>query len=107
MKWYAALITILSGQTLSPALDLDPTHYRLVRRILVIAPATLAESVTVLVSTDNVTYGTLQSGGSDITFPAGKATQINGFQCRYIKFQAGGAVAADRTFDLTITAEET
>ena len=105
MNYENVSLTIVSGQTLSPALDLDTYGKRYVRRLLVLAPATLPETVTLAVSVDDVTYATLQSGAADIIFPATKATQINGFQVRYIKMQAGGAVAADRTFSLTITAE--
>lgn len=105
MLWHETTLTIASGQTLSPALDLTSYGTRYVRRVLLIAPATLPESVTVLVSTDDSTYATLQSGAADIVLPAGKATQINGFQTKWLKLQAGGAAGADRTFILTIASE--
>ncbi len=105
MNGFTATITIASGQTLSAALDLDTYGVRYIRRLLVLAPATLPESVTLSVSMDNSTYFTLQSGAADIVFPAGKATQVNGFLCRYIKMLAGGAVASDRLFTLSIAAE--
>jgi len=105
MLWHTTTLTIANGQTLSSALDLNTYGTRYVRRVLVLAPATLPESVTLRVSMDDSTYFTLQSGGSDITFPADKATQINGFQCRYVKLLAGVAVAADRVFTLTLAAE--
>jgi len=106
MRWEQTSLTITSGGTLTPALDLDANygpHY--VRRVLILAPATLPETVTVLVSIDDVTYVTLQSGATDIAVPQGKGTQINGFQCRYLKLQASGAVGANRVFGLTIVAE--
>lgn len=105
MNYYSTSLTILSGQTLSASLDLNIYGRHYVRRVLVIAPATLPEVVNPLVSMDDSTYATLQSGGDDIIFPAGKATQINGFQVQYIKLLAGGAVGADRNFTLTVAME--
>jgi hypothetical protein len=106
MRWEQTTLTITNGSTLSPAIDLDANYGpRYVRRVLILAPTSLPETITVLVSLDNTTYVTLQSGGSDITIPQGKGTQINGFQARYLKLQAGSAVGADRVFGLTITAE--
>lgn len=105
MNYFAASVTIVSGQSVSAAFDLNAMGVSYVRRVLILAPGTLPEVVNLLVSLDNSTYAVLQSGGDDITFPAAKATQINGFQVRYIKFQADGAVGADRVFTLSISSE--
>ena len=106
MNYAITTVTILSGGTASAEVDLDTFNaVKYVRRVLIQSPSTLPESVTMQVSVDGTNFATLQSGAADITFPAAKATQINGFMVQKFKLVAGGAVAADRVFQVSIAAE--
>ena len=105
MNYIATTLTITSGQTESPEVTLNSYGERYVRRVAVQSPSTLPETVTMSVSIDGSAFATLQSGGSDITFPASKVTQINGFMVTKLKLVAGAAVGANRAFLISIAAE--
>lgn len=91
-------VTISSGQTASSAVAAG-TGYKRAKYLVIGAPATLPEVITVTISLDDgVTYHTLQSGGSDIVIGAGKAVVILAQGWTHMKINAGGAVGGDRTF---------
>lgn len=99
--WKSTTLTIANGQTESPALDLQAVFPAGKLSLLIIAPATLPETVTPRVSgTTAGTHHALQSGGSDITLPAAKSTTIDPLVAGSLKLVAGGAVAADRAFEI-------
>jgi hypothetical protein len=71
--------------------------------VLILCPATLPETVTILVSADGgTTYPyTLQNGnGSDITLAAGKAIPITVPMGMLWRLHSGVAVAAQRDFNI-------
>lgn len=92
-------LVILSGATSSRVVDAEAESAD-AAAIMIYGPVTLAESVVIAVSYDNVTFVTLHDGTADIASPlAGKARQYTELQgAKYWKLLAGGAVAADRTF---------
>lgn len=101
MSFKLTTLTILSGQTESAELDLAGTNIRGPIGLLIVSPATLAETVHLVISTTLAgNFGRLQSGGADVVLAAGKATQFSFVTGRVIKLKATGAVAADRTFNL-------
>lgn len=68
----------------------------------IIAPAALTGTITVEVSTDNSTFGTLQSPpGTDINIAAGKSIVLDEVYVRYVRLKSSGAEGADRTFQVT------
>ena len=70
--------------------------------IVIFAPATLTGTVTVEVSdVPGGTFVPLQSGGADVTLPAGKATTITEVGFPAMRFKSGSAEAAARTFILS------
>lgn len=105
MRYSVTTLQIDSGQTLSSVVDLDQFNAFQSHQVLILSPAALPETVTLQVSLDGATYVDLQSGGTDVTLPVGKGTQINNFIARYMRLSAGGAVAANRTFSLSISAD--
>lgn len=67
--------------------------------LLIDAPPALTGTVKLMVcDTATGTFIPLQSGGSDITVPAGKSTPISPFTARFLKLVSGGAEGADRDF---------
>jgi hypothetical protein len=71
--------------------------------LTIYAPAVLAETVTIQVSKDGVTFAALHTGVADVITPlAGKArvyTELSAVM--YFRLVAGVAVAADRTFQVS------
>lgn len=100
MPAYFATLTIPSGQTVSNAADLDDGVP--LAALSIQAPATLPETVTLAASHDGTTYGDVQSAGSDVTLPAGKVTTLTAIPYNKVRLRAGGAVAADRVFVVTL-----
>ncbi len=100
MGWRKTTLTILNGATESDVLDLTERSARPKADIFFFAPATLPETVTVQVAPDpGGTFIPLQSGGSNYTLPAAKATYIT-FVCGAVKLVAGGPVGGDRVFTI-------
>lgn len=98
-------LTILAGQTDSGLLSALLTEGQ--RKVLfgsavdivVFAPAALTGTVNPQFSpSEGGTMETLQSGGSDVTLPAAKATSIGNFSARDMRIHSGSAEAADRAF---------
>lgn len=101
MDFRNTTLTILSGQTDSELLDSKAANMRGPIGVLVISPASLPETVNVVVSrTLTGQFGVLQSGGADIVLAAGKAVQLSFVTPRAIKLRATSTVAGDRVFDL-------
>lgn len=71
--------------------------------LTIYTPAALTGTISVEVEpTDTGTnFVTLQSGGTDVTLPAGKATVINPIPFRQIRVTSNAAEGAARTFTLT------
>ena len=69
----------------------------------IIAPATLtASQVTVQVAASSGgTFGTLQSGGSDVVLAAGKSLIITPLPYRWLQLASSAGEAASRTFVVT------
>ncbi len=86
-------LTIASGETESAALHVGGRN-----TIVIGAPATLPETVTLHTSLDGTTYQEHQSNGIDITIGAGKNVSVHPLTVHSIKLVAGGAVAAARAF---------
>lgn len=100
---YNTTLTIASGQTESPALDLQALAARQPLMINILAPATLPESVNLRIApTAGGVYRTQQSDGVDIALAQSKATMVTQIVAGGMKLVAGGAVAANRTFDIII-----
>lgn len=101
-------LTIANGQTLSN--ELKGTEGKVALGTLtdatIFAPATLPETVTVLVAPTDVPAGgdylALQVAGADVTVPANKAKQVaSGLGgAKALRLSAGVGVAADRVFQL-------
>lgn len=110
MGYRDTTLTIANGGTLSEELSLQPNGARRRVTLLIISPNTLAESVTVrvrrVVAAGTTLAGTLQSGGTDIVLPAGKATLIDPLTAASIQLVAGGAVGAERVFQVLGAAME-
>lgn len=103
-------LTIANGQTLSN--ELKGTEGRVALGALsdatIYAPGTLPETVTVQVAPTDTPAGgdylALQVAGADVTVPAAKAKQIaSGLGgAKALRLSAGGAVGADRIFQLVM-----
>lgn len=97
-------LTIPAGGTASPALStlqFSRAGVGSAVGILIAAPATLPESVSVQVlPAGSSEWRVLQSGGVDVTVAAGKAIVLSPAPFNDIRLLAGAAVAADRTFDV-------
>lgn len=76
------------------------------------APGTLTGTITIQASPDvpedvggptaaNATWGTMQSGGTDITIAASKVLTITDITFRRLRMISGSAEGADRTFKIT------
>ncbi len=98
--WRNSTLTVLSGQTDSPILDLTEAKARYGVHLTIIAPGTLPEATTLQVTDGpaGTTFGTLQSGGSDITIAAAKAVVVGKVVAGGIRIHLGGAAAANRAF---------
>ena len=104
--WLKSTITIASGQTLSPEFDLQSVFPSAKLMLTFFPPGTLPEAITVHVSPAlGGTYVPLQSGGSNYTVPAGKATQVP-VVAGGLKLSAGSAVGADRVFTVMAARSE-
>jgi hypothetical protein len=94
-------VTILSGATVSQEVDLTAEGSRHFVGLMLTAPGTLPETVTVQTATKvGGVYGNFQSAGVDVTIGAGKSVQITDLVAGGLKLVAGGAVAADRVFQI-------
>ena len=95
------LITIASGQTKSSAYALTDRNAMGPVALLIIAPETLPETVTVCCPRiGGTTEAKIQDGGTDLVIAADEAIQIIEITARSIILVAGGAVAADRVFEV-------
>lgn len=96
-------MTIANGTSTSD-ITIDFTKvFRRVRSIVIYAPATLPETVTVEVAeNDSGTFKPLQSNGTDVTLTAGKATPITNIGFGSMKLvSTSGNVAVDRVFTIS------
>ena len=92
-------LTIASAATESDVLDLAGLGARSIWGLNIISPTTLPDTVKIHVSDIPAgTFQVLQSGGTDITIPAGKSTQLDLLTIGALKLVAGSAVGADRDF---------
>ena len=92
-------LTIPNGLSTSNALkDFDDAF-----GIAIYSPATLSGTVSVQVepTSSGTSFVTLQSGGSDVTLPAGKATILNPVPWKQMRLVSGAAEGADRSFAVT------
>lgn len=97
---------ILNGETESNAVHgCDDAE-----ALTVIAPVTVSGTITIQVSSDppssdggttSPTFRTLQSGGSDITLPAGKGLTITDISFRQLKMVSSTGEGAARTFKIS------
>jgi len=83
--------------------------------LVIYAPAALTGTVTLQVAPDReaserdqsgaaaaaIVWATMQSGGSDITIPAGKALTLTDIGFRQMRLVSGSAEGADRTFKVS------
>jgi hypothetical protein len=98
-------LTIANTQTTSPAVSLSAIGTIRLLALSITAPAVMAETVNIEISTDDaVTFARLQSGGADIALVAAKAIQLTELVATHLRLVAGAAVAADRVFKIIGTA---
>lgn len=73
--------------------------------LTIFSPATLTGTITVEVepSSTGTTFVALQSGGSDVTIPAGKATVLNKVGWRQMRLTSGASEGQTDTFKVTKT----
>ncbi len=100
--WSRYTATILSGQTLSASVSVDGLGHQTVKDLIFFSPGTLPEGVTIEISLLGTDFSTLQSGGVDISLPAGKATQIFGLSLGHFRLKADAGVGADRAFEIGV-----
>lgn len=93
-------LTIPSGQALSNEQHMNEDGYRGPLTITVIAPVTLAETVTLQICGPLLNFVDQQSNGADITFPAGKATTVIIANATLIRLKANTGVGGDRAFEV-------
>lgn len=104
--WLKSTITIANGQTDSPEFDLQSVFPCSKLTLTFFPPGTLPESVTVKVAPVlGGTYVPLQSGGSNYTVPAAKASMVP-VVAAGLKLSAGSAVGADRVFTVMAARSE-
>lgn len=99
-------VTIASGQTDSNAIGgMDDAE-----ALTIYAPGTLTGTITIQVAPDRqvseggsavTTWYTKQSGGADITIPAGKSVTLTDIGFRQLRLHSTSAEGANRTFKLT------
>lgn len=104
-------ILIASGTTTSAAIG----GFDDAEALVIYAPAALTGTVTLQVAPDRqaserdqslaaapaVVWSTMQSGGSDITIPAGKALTLTDIGFRQMRLVSGSSEGADRTFKVS------
>ena len=92
-------MTITGGGTTSNAVGLIDDSWGLT----IYSPATITNTITVEVepTSTGTNFVTLQSGGTDVTIPAGKATVLNPIPFRQIRVKAAGAEGQQDVFTLT------
>jgi hypothetical protein len=101
-----ATLTIPNGALVSNAVSAQ--QFQGAKSLMIAAPATLPETVTlqsgdfdVQAGTPTVAYGAVQSPpGTDITVGATKRVVLTATPYPNIRLSAGGAVGADRVFQL-------
>lgn len=71
--------------------------------LTIYSPAALTGSITVETepTSTGTNFVTLQSGGSDVTIPAGKATVLNKVGWRQMRLVSAASEGATRTFAVT------
>lgn len=100
MPWRRSTLTILDGQTDSDVLDLTEKFARGSADLGILAPAS-GQTVTVHVAPDpGGTFAPLQSGGSNITIPDSKWTQLVGLAAGALKLVAGVAVSGNQVYTI-------
>lgn len=90
------VLTIPNGNTVSNEVEIGGW----LRACSVFAPTTLPETVSIQMepTRDGATWRILQSGGADVTVPAGRVAIIMEGVYRKLRLSAATAVAADRVF---------
>ena len=92
-------LTIANGGTTSNVISFAEARGPVA--ILIIGPAALTAAVTLQVATTETgTFVPLQSGGSDITIPAAKGTQITMSTPGAMRLVSAGAEGAERVFGI-------
>ena len=101
MGWRETTLTIPLNGTDSPVLDLAENGARRAFVMTIIGPAALTGTVKIYVAKRTTdTFVILQSGGTDITLPAVKATPLGVTTFGAMKLVSSGAEAAARVFDI-------
>lgn len=92
-------LTIASGGTTSNAIG----YFDDALGLEIYAPSTLTGTCTLEVepSSTGTSFVTQQSGGSDVTVPAGKGTTLSPVTWRQMRIVSGAAEGGDRTFRVT------
>lgn len=94
----AGNMVIAQNGTVSNAIEVGKAN-----ALTIHAPAALTGTVTLYgCDTSDGTFLAVQSGGSDITVPANKATPLGTIGTKFIKVVSGSAEAAARTFRVTM-----
>lgn len=94
---YLKTLTIASGATESDVLDLRSLRTRRPLAILFVPLDTLTGTWTIQVAeTPDDTFVTLQSGGSDVTIPSAKGTQVDAITAGALKLVTNSAPGADQ-----------
>lgn len=100
-------LTIASGQTNGTAIG----GFDDAEALVIYAPATLTGTITLQVAPEREaseggtstaqSWATMQSGGVDITLPAGKALTLTDIAFRQLRLVSGSAEGGDRAFRVT------
>lgn len=95
------IITIASGASTGNAVR----HLDDASAITIFTPATLTGTITVLVepTSTGANFVTLQSGGTDVALPAGKATVLNKVGWRQLSVASNQAEGQTDIFTVTKT----
>lgn len=97
-------LTIASGQTESDTIDLHGAGNIKPRAMHLYAPATLPETISLHTAPRaTATFAPLMSNGTAIPVAAASNQIIYPFQAGAFKLVSGAAVAADRTFNLSLS----
>ena|SRR3990167_2093418 len=98
MGWRRTILTIADTATESDVLDLTEKFARGSVDLMFFAPAS-GQTITAHVAEDpGGTFVPLQSGGSNITLPDSKATQLTALTCGALKLVAGAAVSGAKVW---------